>query len=166
MSRNSRSPTPRQLIEERVSKLAKRGDFMMESQKVYNYACLDTGMPFRTFGEAAQRSPFTGTKNFTEQTSADFQKLTDVPSNQKNPMAQTPLSANPVPSAPGAGPDSQAPWDTDLTWDDNPAPDASAAVGADTANPSGYVPYPGRPVPPHVNKNPGDRTDDAPAGSK
>lgn len=167
MARNARSP--RQLIEERVNQMARKGGELAfeDAQKVYFYSCLDTGMPFKTFGEAAQRSPFTGSSRIVEQTAADFQSLDDIPGNQKDPMKQTPVSANPVPAAPGAGPDSDAPW-FNQPWDDNPAPDMTGQVGADAASlgSRGYVPYPQRSIPPHVNKNPSDRTDDAPAGSK
>lgn len=166
MSRNARSP--RQLIEERVNQMSRKGDMSFEeSQRVFHYACLDTGMPFRTFGEAATRSPFTGSRNITEQSPADYQELTDIPASQKDPMMQTPVSDNPVPSAPGAGPDSDAPW-YNMPWDGNPAPDMSGVVGADAASMGtrGYVPYPAKPTPPHVNKAPGERSDDAPSGSK
>jgi hypothetical protein len=126
-------------------------------------------MPFTTFGEAAQRSPFTGSRNFmVEQTPADFQKLDDIPGSQKDPFAQEPIADNPTPSAPSASPeDPEAPWGNE-PWDDNDAPDDQGVIGADAASlgSRGYVPYPPRQTPPHVNKQPGDRTDDAPAGSK
>ena len=167
MSRNRSSV--RRLIEQRVDSMSKRGDLAFEDdRRVHHYACLDTGMPFKTIGEQARRSPFTGSTNIVEQTPAEFQALTDVPGSQKDPFAQTPVSMNPVPATPGAGSDqAPAPWYNAPIYD-NPSPDMQGQIGADASGIAqrGYVPYPTKPVPPHVNKAPGDETDDAPTGSK
>lgn len=158
MSRNRAES--RSLIEQRVRQMEKRGEMTFEDdRKRHFYACLDTGMPFSTIGEQARRSPFTGSINISEQSETEFQQMTDIPSNQKNPMQQTPLEMNPVPLEPSPM--------ANYPWQDNPAPDMQDVIGADHANgTSGYVPYPDKSVPPHVNKAPGDRTDSAPTGSK
>jgi len=139
--------SPNQLIEERIQEMDKRGSYVDE--KVYRYHCMSTGMVFETRGEPAQVSPFTGKNDIVEQ---DFQQMKDVPANQKDPMKQTPLMANPTP--PDVPP---ANWQN-TPWAPNPAPDAQSTVGATSAGPQGFVPYPQQSAPPHVNKNPGERT--------
>lgn len=146
----------RDMISERVQENRKKGGMYERTQKVREYVCLDTGMPFRVLGEQAQFSPFTGKKNFRE--AEDFMQMTDIPSNQKDPMTQKPLSDNPVP------PENLSGWDNS-PWSANPAPD-QGSQGDVEANGDGYLKYPQSSVPPYVTKQPNDRTDNAPAGSK
>lgn len=158
----SNNKSPSQLIEERMSEMP---DMMYNGEEPeYKYVCMDTGMTFETYGESASVSPFTGTSNImmreevAEQTPADFQQMKDIPSSQKDPMKQTPVSQNPAPAQPGSGS-----W-TNQPWSPNPASDQQGVVGADSAGPRGFVPYPQQSmqpgqVPPHVNKQPGERTD-------
>lgn len=151
--------TPSQLIEERAAEMS---DMDLYDSEPRHYVCVQTGMVFETYGEPAKCSPYTGSTEIVEQTPADFQKPTDIPANQKNPMQQTPLSPNPVPagSAPKPGPDAN--WQN-TPWSPNPAPDAQGTIGADQAGPQGFVAYPQQSmqpghVPPYTTKQPGEKT--------
>ena len=148
--------SPSQLIEERVSEMDDMGMYN-DLEDEYNYTCMDTGMDFETYGEAAMYSPFTGSSNITmreevtEQPS-DYMKPTDIPSNQKNMQQQVPLSPNPAPTQPGPGS-----WQT-TQLSPNPAPDAQGMIGADQAGPQGFVAYPQQSVPPFKTMPPNQKT--------
>lgn len=131
----------------------------------YKYVCMDTGMFFESFDGHAVFSPYTGSKNISEVQNEEvnpssYMEPSALPSNQTDAYSQNPLQPNPAPSQPGSSSWMNSPVSP------NPAPDAQNRIGADDADPSGYVPYPGNNVPPHKEKKPEDRTDAAPAGSK
>lgn len=151
--------SPSQLIEDRVSEMDDMGmyggnDF---GEDEYYYTCMDTGMRFETYGEAAMYSPYTGSSNIVmseevvEQPS-DYMKSTDIPPSQKNMQKQVPPSMNPAPSQSGP-----ATWQTTQT-SPNPAPDASSMVGATSAGPQGFVAYPQQSVPPYKTMPPNQKT--------
>ncbi|MCG8435641.1 MAG: hypothetical protein MJA83_16580 [Gammaproteobacteria bacterium] len=171
------SITAKALISE---KLKEKGlSESMVGEMSYKYVCMDTGMYFETYDGHAMYSPYTGSTNIgmagaeKEMASpmpppyygeavdpSQYMAPRPIPSNHQDPYTQNPVSPNPAPAQPA-----DTSW-MNTPWTPNPAPDVQGRVGADDADPSGYVPYPGNDVPPHKKKTPGDRTDLAPAGSK
>jgi len=153
--------TPSQLIEERIQEMGP--DMYHDSERMYMYTCMDTGMKFETYGQSATYSPYTGSMNIMAMNEdvnpSEYMKPSSVPPSQSNMHQQTPLHPNPVPagSAPKGGPDYD--W-MNKPWAGNPAPDAQGVIGADASSVAlrGFVPYPQQSVPPHVNKNPGEKT--------
>lgn len=167
----------KKLIEERAKKLDE--NLGMAPEK---WVCMETGMYFKVpEASSPMYSPFTGgteiepagNGDYDDEYSDDYSndysngyngypmeavnpseymKPTGLPPGQGDPHKQVPPSANPAPAQPGAGSWQNTPWAP------NPAPDASGAVGASSANPQGYVPYPQSSVPPHVEKKPGEKT--------
>lgn len=170
------SDTAKALIAEKLK--SKGLSENMVGSMEYKYVDLDTGLYFETYDGHAMYSPFTGGTNiemandagmvdvptevpmsYEAVNPAEYMKPSPVPGNQGDPYMQNPLMPNPVPpSGPTYSPN------TPITG--NPAPDVQGQIGADDADPKGYVPYPSTNVPPHKKKTPGDRTDSAPGGSK
>lgn len=159
--RTNLQKSPSQLIEERVDEMGP--DTFGDLNEEFKYTCMDTGMIFETYGEPAAFSPYTGSPNIMEEVGHpaeavnpnEYMKPTGIPPSQANMHKQVPIAPNPAATGPGLPPTTQV--------SPNPAPDVQGVIGAPTADPRGFLPYPQQSmqpgqVPPHVTKKPGERT--------